>query len=281
MTTISWQNAVNANWTDAAGWSTGTVPGASDDAVIGAVGSYTITLNSSITVDIVAIGDKSATLSISNAGGTESLAGDLINNGLIAIDTANAAGGSTVTIGGTLGNAGTVEIGNGNLSAPSTVIAAALANAATLVLQGGSANEAVVDITGTRPTSLGQVQLHGKSLLEVAASVATIGAGSLLLLDGTGAHVAIAGSLTTNSGLIGLSNLAGTLELQNGAALVLTGGLDVSGVVWLDGPYNNSRMTGSTLSVAGDLTSGSGAVALAWGVARGSGGGRAGRSRAR
>jgi hypothetical protein len=43
MTTIFWKNGVNGDFGTASNWSTDTVPGGSDDAVINAPGTYTVT----------------------------------------------------------------------------------------------------------------------------------------------------------------------------------------------------------------------------------------------
>ena len=44
MATIKWISG-NGSWTTASNWSPGTVPGSSDDAVIDASGTYTVTLD--------------------------------------------------------------------------------------------------------------------------------------------------------------------------------------------------------------------------------------------
>ncbi len=207
-----------------------------------------------------------------------SVAGDLTNSGTVALawDVARGSGADGLTITGTLNNSGLFDLADDN-AAPSTVTAAALVDTGTINISGDQdgdgTGEAVLNITtGAAPGTLGApITLFGPSLLEFASGgIATIASSGEVAENGANAFVADAGTTTSNSALTGITAVVGTLELQNGAALVLTGGLDVSGAVWLDGPYNNSRMTGSTLSVAGDLTN-SGTVALAWGVARGSG----------
>ena len=46
---VHWTNAVGGSWTDPLNWSAGTVPGASDNAIIDAIGSYVVTLDVSNT----------------------------------------------------------------------------------------------------------------------------------------------------------------------------------------------------------------------------------------
>ena len=59
MATINWIGG-NGNWSTAANWSTGTVPGSSDDAVIAAAGGYTVSITASTNVGSIAIDDSGA-----------------------------------------------------------------------------------------------------------------------------------------------------------------------------------------------------------------------------
>ena len=86
MATIKWITG-NGSWTTASKWNTGTVPGSSDDAVIDASGSYTVTLGVPITVNSIAISDSSATLAVNDSGQTETILGSLTNSSSLNIDT--------------------------------------------------------------------------------------------------------------------------------------------------------------------------------------------------
>jgi hypothetical protein len=50
MTQIFWKTAINGNFATASDWSTGTVPGPGDDAVINAAGTYKVTSSVNETV---------------------------------------------------------------------------------------------------------------------------------------------------------------------------------------------------------------------------------------
>ena len=63
-TTIHWINGNGGNWTTAADWSTGTVPGAADTAVIDAAGNYEVLINSAVTVTEIDINDTGALLAV-------------------------------------------------------------------------------------------------------------------------------------------------------------------------------------------------------------------------
>src|SRR5438552_3286651 len=133
MTTKTWINGTNGNWNTASDWDTGTVPGPGDDAIIQ---GGTVSLTTPITVDSISISQATQTralgvLSIADPGGTDTVTGNLNNNGGLFVDSASS--GSTLTIGGTLTNTGglfhgSFTIGNSGLTADSTVTAANLSN---------------------------------------------------------------------------------------------------------------------------------------------------------
>jgi hypothetical protein len=62
MTTIHWI-AASGNWNAPDNWSTSTVPGPLDDAVLDATGTYTVTSSSNVTVNSLS-GNSGATLDI-------------------------------------------------------------------------------------------------------------------------------------------------------------------------------------------------------------------------
>ena len=57
---IVWTNAASGNWATAANWSPNTVPGAADVAFLTNSGTYTVTVNTTLTVGSVTVGSTSA-----------------------------------------------------------------------------------------------------------------------------------------------------------------------------------------------------------------------------
>jgi len=100
MTTATWTDG-NADWNTAAAWSTGTVPGAGEDAVIP---FGTVQLTTPITVQSISL-SASATLQIADPDGTESVTVDFTNRGTVSI-----AGGSRVTVDGVATNFGILSV---------------------------------------------------------------------------------------------------------------------------------------------------------------------------
>jgi hypothetical protein len=59
--TITWTNAAGGNWGTAANWNPNQVPGASDTALITSSGTYTVTLDSDVTLASLTLGGTSGT----------------------------------------------------------------------------------------------------------------------------------------------------------------------------------------------------------------------------
>src|SRR5271155_4503898 len=147
MASIFWTLGASGNWNVAADWSTGTVPGINDDAVLGVTGfaiveNYTVSVTTSIDVDSITISDSGAVLSIANPGAV-SVATDVSNAGKVALQNggslavsddfsnvagglidvdASGAGGSSLNIVGTLTNSGAINVGGTSLTAPSALL---------------------------------------------------------------------------------------------------------------------------------------------------------------
>ena len=63
---IVWTNTAGGYWNVATNWSPNQVPSSADDAVITASGTYTVTLNTSSTVNSLALGGTSGQQTLTN-----------------------------------------------------------------------------------------------------------------------------------------------------------------------------------------------------------------------
>src|SRR5262249_14826811 len=176
----------------------------------------------------------------------------LNNSGGLYVNNAGTGGGS-LTVGGALENSNYGHIGNVSLT--TTVTAAGLANIGRISIQGGSSTQATLDITGAGApaTWTGTVDIGGEGLLEFAgaAGIAAIASGAQINLFGAQSYVASAGlGTTSDSALTGLTSNAGQLQLQNGASLTTTVGLNNSGGLYV----NNAGTGGGSLTVGGTLS---------------------------
>jgi hypothetical protein len=285
-TTDFWNGT--GNWsTDDAAWSDNNPPGSppvpTEDAEI-ETGTATLTSAETIaglqvdapaalvittggTLTDTGLGTVAGALELS-AGGSASVTGGLsiTGNGLVWVDSPNnnGGGGSNLAVGGTLTvsstNNNALSIGNGYITTGDTVTATALVNTGVIEIQGNGTIQSTLDITtgaagfGTIGVETGSVILTSDALLEFASGqIGTID--GYVSLNGTNARIADAGTLTTNSALMGLNTVAGELELSGGAAVGTNGALSITGngLVWVDSP-NNNGYGGSNLAVGGTLT---------------------------
>ena len=276
MATISWVGGNGNNWDTAANWSPSTVPGSSDEAVIAASGNFTVAITNSISVGSIAINNGGASLSVSGSGVTVSVAttvtnvgtvllqsgaafstgGDLTNSGSLYVNNAGS-GGASLSVGGTLGNSNYVQIGNGSLA--TTVTAQNLSNTGRIDIDGGSTNQALLNVTGASAPSTwtGTLNIYGNGLLEFAGtgSIGSIAGGAQINLSGTHALVAAAGvGATSNTALSALASNAGQLTLESGAAVTTTSGLTNTGNLYVD---VSNTSGGSSLNIGGTLTNSS------------------------
>ncbi len=105
----------------------------------------------------------------------------------------------------------------------------------------------------------GDANLSGDALIEFkSGQITTVAADSALDLIGSRAFVADASDTSSNSALKGLKNVAGGLQLEDGATVTRSGGLINSGVITLDGSSGDG---GSVLTVNGTLTN-SGTISI-------------------
>ena len=143
MSKSTWTGAVSSDWNDADNWSPAGVPGPGSDVTIAtgeAVASASIGTVNSIT-DSFDLRFRSA--------GTNTVTTFLDNGGELRVDRKGGAGGTIFNIEGKLTNSGSLYIGNATLSAPDTVSAASLDNTGDIRLLGSSANQALLDVTGS------------------------------------------------------------------------------------------------------------------------------------
>jgi hypothetical protein len=186
-----------------------------------------------------------------------STTGALVNDGHIRLDIADGDGGSSLTLAGALTNSGSLRVGNPTLSASDNVTATALDNTGSINLIGSSANQALLDVTGsagfgTAGVLSGNIGLSGDSAIEFGSGqITSLGVGSLAL-SGNDAFIEDSSALGSNSALTGLASIgyAATLYLFNGASVSTTSSLVNYGTINLDPEPSD----GSSLTVAGALT---------------------------
>ena len=259
---VYWTNTSGGNWSTAANWSTGTMPGATDNTFITNNGTYTVTLDVSATVNNLTFGGLNGQQTFLIAGPTLAL------NGIGQISTnaiLNCAGG---TIAGT----GTFNVGgkfiwtSGTLSGSGTVNVLQYANIYIgygFVTLGGwtidNQGTTIINGSGTLIMNNGAVLTNGAgATLEISSPAGNIVAGTY-----SGTNEAI-----YNNGLMQVSGPnrfncyvpffnAGTVQVQQGDFQVgggtQTGSFTVTNGATLDFIGSPQTLTGSA-SVSGGGT---------------------------
>jgi hypothetical protein len=268
MATDNWIDNSDS-WSTAADWSAG-VP-ISTSSVVVAQGNPQV----GAPISIAAL-TNSATVTFAGAGAS-SVSGAVTNSGTIHVDDNGGLlgpGGTALTIGGTLTNSGYFGVGTGNLKAAVTVNVGAIANfintsLGTINIAGSTTTstqakliDGAVAGVGAAGQIVGSVNLSGHSLLQFASGqINAIAAQSELTLYGQSAFVADAGSTGSNSALLGLTTVNGSLHLWGITPLTLNGALTNTGYIDVDNNGGLDGPGGSVLSVSGLLTN-SGTVGI-------------------
>jgi len=186
----AWSNPISGAWSVATNWSLGRVPQATDSVVIALNGTYTVTLDTTISIAFLTFGGSSGvqtlamsgrTLTVTNAVTVQSGAVATVNNGTFA---------------------GTAALTNlGRLTLGSATIGNAFTNVGTLVATGSS------QMAGPVTTNAGDsIIVQGNGVF--GGAVLTVGGGSwtnngaLVLTDVTssyGATLTVPGGTLTNA----------------------------------------------------------------------------------
>ena len=262
MTTIDSSKAVSANFDTAADWSTGAVPGASDDAILDAAGSadYTVTASSSYTVqgvELAATGELDITAgSFTATKGTDAGA----NAGLIEVGD-----GATLGLGGSIDNTGAITLGStGDTTSLDLLTNTTLSGAGSVILSSNADNEIHGASSGVTLTNVantisgaGQIGMGDLTLVNEAHGVidATKSSGTGLVIDTDGRTLVNAGlmELTDNTGAstnIGgliiqdttVSNVGGVINAADSAMVQIN-----NATIW------GGKLTGPASGVGGIL----------------------------
>ncbi len=271
--TITWTNTAGGNWSDATSWSPNQVPGSSDDAVITADGSYTVTLDVNPTVAGLVLGGTSGDQIFSFNGQTFTLNGQAtinsngtftLNSGALAGTNAvisglwtwtggSIAGGSTLTVatnGVLLVTGGTYHYLSGVLTNAGTI---QLANNSYLVCDGNAGGGQLINLPG----ALVDIQDDSTIYYSGYAGEEVVNQGTIRKSGGTGISyfdppLYNSGTLDVQSGTVSLSggNGNGQFIAEAGATLVFPTSYEVDSA--LSGAGTN-LLQGGTFTLNGDI----------------------------
>jgi len=298
---IAWLNPVSGNWNDAGNWAGGNVPDTVGEiADISVAGTYVVELNLSPTIGGLTLTNPLATLNVQN-GRTLSIGGpSFTNDGLILINStagASATALRTSVAAATIDGTGVIRL---NASAANTATALLSTSLATNVLSIDAAqtvtgtgqiqvsvvNDGVIDADSAGNTLVlnsqpkvnnNLMQATDGGILEIDPITVT-NAGGHILADGAGSAVVFDGATITGGSISAINGavaeiasgtttisdatLAGTIHVENGNTLSVTGaGLTNDGQITIN-PSAGVSGTALRTSVAAATIDGSGVIRL-------------------
>lgn len=112
--TITWTNTSGGNWSVLSNWSPNQVPGAADTAEISMSGTYTVALDTSISISGLTLGGGVGTQTLANAASTLTINGPGIvkSHGVLTLSGGTLAGSGPMTVNGAMNwTAGTLQGG--------------------------------------------------------------------------------------------------------------------------------------------------------------------------
>jgi autotransporter-associated beta strand protein len=115
MASSSWTIGLSGNWTTGANWSGGE-PNSSIDAIIGAFGTYTVTLSTAADANSLILDDSGATLSETATGSLDMTDGLFIDDGRAILRGANTIGDGVTLISGIVETANNGALGTGTFT---------------------------------------------------------------------------------------------------------------------------------------------------------------------
>lgn len=238
MAAIRWKSGVSGNFSDASNWSTATVPGSSDDALINASGTYTVESSLTRTVHSLTMA-PGATLEILNGEFDLDFFGADTNNGTIHVY-------SDLAVFGALNNTGVIDFFGAPTQTVSPHVVGYFQPTGTSTNSGTieAINDAevffnIAPVSGPVSfTNYGIIEALGGSIITIggnfgatssftnAGTIEALGQGSLVDLFSTGGTITNSGHLVADGGTIQISNPnsisgLGTAEIRNGGTLFI------------------------------------------------------------
>jgi hypothetical protein len=243
----------SGSWKNAAIWSTGVVPGISDNATIS--DGHTVTIDSLVTVNSLSIGNgTSGTLLIGNDNTARSITVigniDVLAGGSFQVNGTSNTSAHTITLSGNINNAGTFDLQTDADSRAAITFnkngtQSINGNGATtrfylMTLNMGSTRSNILDIFATNftaPTANFLTLTNGTFNLATGATVTPFTGNVTLLmttglrvnhvsavLNTTGGNMTVSGEIRVNNGSVNIGNAIGNSLVSSGGIFEFNGG---------------------------------------------------------
>ncbi|NRA59191.1 MAG: hypothetical protein HRU13_13855, partial [Phycisphaerales bacterium] len=266
---IEWDNAAGGDWNIAANWNPMTVPGPGTTASISLPGTYDIFTNASVTIDSLLLTNPNAAVGIGNGRDLRLNGAASTIDGVLIINGPGGTSGSRLVIGNmmqSLGGTGQILM---NDTSPSAAGRAQIVDAAAgftttigsdlLVRGAGQMNFTFINdgtiradqsgrdlwLLNTPKTNNGRMESTDGGELRLTAQINQGPTGEIVADGGDIRFTStiVGGSIDSTNGLFeivsgsgnftDIAKVTGDVEIQNGRDLVIRGGLDMDGTVFV------------------------------------------------
>ena len=267
---IHWINALGGDWGDAANWDAGNVPNiATERAIFGLVGGYTVTSSNNRTFGGFTINNPDVILEFGTA--TQTLHDGIVNNGLVVVNINNSTFNSVLNFASNAMISGTGEIrmiatgqiNDAQINAGSVTVThmAGHTIAGSGSINGNWINEGDIVADDSKGTGLeisGQMTQSGAGRIGADAGIVHLGNNSLI----TGGELMTinGGSIQVDVNLASLDNVQNNGDINvlgNGKSLGLDGSIQNNGSINLNpnmNIFNASLLFNADASILGTGT---------------------------
>ena len=285
LATVNWVNAAGGAWDVGSNWSTGTVPGAGDDAVINTTSAATVTIQGSDAESVHSLTTAASdTLALNGGSLAVGANSTLTGNFNLGGGTINVASGAVLTLAGTASTwsggavsgslagsgSGTVSVGNFTVGT----------GGATFNFPGSmwqwNQGDTSINLNGQTLTNTGTMgivpppgwsaTLAGPGTLANQGTINMTGSGATYFSNAAVLDNQAGGTLGFQAGSIGAGNNGGTLTNEGTITMTGTGSCSIGGIAVVNNgaisPASGAlAISGGTLaSTTGTFTAAQGAV---------------------
>ncbi len=224
---IDWLAPIDGNWATSANWLGGNVPNAiGEDAVLGLLGSYTVSVSNNFSYGNLTISNSMAKLSM-GSGISHTLAGNFINDGTLAVNEAGSTFNSSLifTSNASISGAGSIRLNSVIETGDAQVVSSGgglLHSFGHLIHGSGTVNGPMLNDSDIVADEIGGLGLRVTGEITQTSNGRLLGDGGTLIL-GNGSHVTGGELSSLNGGRVLADNNSTIFTITNSGDLHILG----------------------------------------------------------